>query len=115
MRLGRRLGSMLLRNCWVDMPIFAHPRVVRCPAWLEYHFRNPSRSKMISLLETCAGVRRFHFLFSSCISVCDCDGNDDSPPKVRNKRAGSEPRSVEKRIFARWRFSVVICTERTAR
>lgn len=113
-RLGKRLWSVLLRNWLIGMPMFACPSVITCPA-LEYHFSIPSRSKMSSWLETCAGVRRFHFLFSSCRSVCGWDSDPTAPLKVRNKRAGSEPRSVEKRIFARWRLSVVICTERTAR
>lgn len=67
------------------------------------HCSAPSWWKMCSCLDTCAGVR-----IVSCFLVV---GGLRSRLKAR---LGSELRSDEKAMFARWRFRLVIWTARTA-
>lgn len=77
----------------------------------EYHLSIPSRSKMDSRCATCAGVSTFHssLLSSSSLSFSPCtlDGTNET-------NAPSDSSRVENAIFARCRFRLVICTERTA-
>lgn len=79
-----------------------------------YHLSIPSRSKMDSRCATCAGVSTFHspLLSSSSssslsFSPCTLDGTNET-------NAPSDSSRVENAIFARCRFRLVICTERTA-
>lgn len=97
------------RNVDMDTPICADPRgwvvCVECCV----HCNAPSRWKMRSCLDTCAGVRTVHSLL-----VLDRLGVVSSSGWRSSDRFLSESKSVEKTMFARWRFRLVICTARTA-
>ena len=67
--------------------------------------RAPSCAKILSRLDTSAGVRIFHCCLRSFCAGCGFSSSS---------RAEPESNSAEKTIFARCLFRLVICTARTA-
>lgn len=99
----------------MEIPMYPYPRTSGTGTGAEevgkegYHLRMPSRSKIDSRCATCAGVSISHS-FPSFPSLPPCalvDGTNET-------NAPSDSSSVENAIFARCRFKLVICTERTA-
>lgn len=97
------------RKVDMDTPICADPRwwvivcVFECCC---VHCKAPSRWKIRSWLDTCAGVRIFNF-FSDGVGVVGSRSSTSARPL-------SESRRAEKTMFARCRFRLVIWTARTA-
>lgn len=98
------------RKVDMDTPICADPRawvvVVVCVLECCVHCNAPSRWKIRSCLDTCAGVRSVTF-FSDGVGVVGSRSSSSARPR-------SESRSAEKTMLARCRFRLVIWTARTA-
>lgn len=92
----------------MDTPICADPRCWVVCVESCVHCNAPSRWKMRSCSATCAGVRIVH-----SVLVLDRPGVESSSTRS-SARLLSESKRVEKAMFARCRFRLVICTARTA-
>lgn len=102
------LACACLKNEASETPIEALPRF--CVWDGVFHWRAPSRWKMRSSRDTCAGVRTFQDAVSGLALLLDT-----SPERrLSMSMAGSDSSKVEKMMFARCLFRLVIWTARTA-
>lgn len=104
--------AVVQRYSCMETPILAVPRVIGIGVGLDVgacHFTAPSLSKMSSRSATCAGV-------SVSVGILPLPSPSRSPSRSPDtaSKAPSDSNSVENTIFARCRFSVVICTAHTA-
>lgn len=102
--------AVVQRYSCIETPILAVPRVIGIELGVDVgacHFTAPSLSKMDSRSATCAGV-------SVSVLPLPSPSPSPSPSPDTASKAPSDSNSVENTIFARCRFSVVICTARTA-
>lgn len=100
--------AVVQRYSCIETPILAVPRVIGIGVGLDVgacHFTAPSLSKMSSRSATCAGV-------SVSVGTLPLPSPSRSPDTA--SKSPSDSNSVENTIFARCRFSVVICTAHTA-
>ena len=103
------LGLVLLKNLESVMPISAVPSL-----WFPVHERAPSWWKICSWVQTWAGVRTVHWAGLDADAEFGVFPCGLSERRLSRSRSGSELSKVEKTMFARCLFRLVICTERTA-